>query len=626
MPQTVNHQPSLFRSLAAASSLLLAACSQAAPPAAPTDFTLKWEANGDFQCSWKDNSSDEEGFYIIYRTSPTGNYSIFTTVAANTSSYTDTLTSWPSCSYFQWGAVSFKSNGAEYSFSNLVTMTAPAIISSAEYTSGLVSTPFSHQITLTCSGTTVTGYSAADLPPGLSLDPANGKITGTPESKGRFVATVNATLSNGTTVTQRLRIHIFRPVPALAGPVSSQNIPAVALERGSSPSTIDLAPYFLDPDVSQAARITFNTGTIDFAFFPEAAPQTVANFTGYITRNDYLNTIIHRSVPGFVLQGGGYKSEPATPSITRQPPVPNEPEITNARGTVAMAKLGGDPDSATSEFFISLADNASNLNNQNEGFTVFARVAGNGMQVADAIAALEIRNYSSVNSVLSACPVTNPPPPAFSTDSLVKVLAAGPVHPLSFSAESLHPAICNASITGTSLSLSPLAEGTATIRITARDLDGLTTTSTLNVTVNLPFQQWIASEGLSGPDADPHADPDKDGRPNLLEYAFLTPASSTNSAYRPMPTTGTTLVEGQSYLTLAFPARLFTGGLVYRTETAPSPAGPWSTIWNSSTDGFQSPLVVASTPEANAMQTTVRDAVPITPGSPRFLRLRVSLP
>jgi hypothetical protein len=206
------------------------------------------------------------------------------------------------------------------------------------------------------------------------------------------------------------------------------------------------------------------------------------------------------------------------------------------------------------------------------------------------------------------------------------VLAAGSVHPLSFTAENLHPAICNASVTGTSLSLSPLAEGTATIRITARDLDGLTTTSTLDVTVNLPFQQWIASEGLSGPDAAPEADPDKDGRPNLLEYAFLTPASSTNAPYRPVPTAGTTLVDGQSYLTLAFPARLFTGGLIYRTESAPNPTGPWSTIWTSSPDGFQSPLVIASTPESSAIQTTVRDAVPITPGSSRFLRLRVSLP
>ena len=61
--------------------------------------------------------------------------------------------------------------------------------------------------------------------------------------------------------------------------------------------------------------------------------------------------------------------------------------LKNNRGTVAMAKLGSDPNSATSEFFISLANNAANLNNQNEGFTVFARVAGNGMTVADAIAA-----------------------------------------------------------------------------------------------------------------------------------------------------------------------------------------------------------------------------------------------
>ncbi len=622
----MNHQPLSLCAIGAAFVLSCAATSQAAPPAAPTDFTLSWQPDGAFQCSWKDNSTDEEGFYIVYRTSPSSNYSIFVTVDANTSSYTDTLTSWPSCSFFQWAAVSFKSKGAEFSFSSPLTLTAPPRISSTEYVSGLVDTPFSHQLTLSCSGTTVTGYSATDLPAGLSLDSATGRITGSPVTRGRFAATVQATLSNGTIATQRLRITIFRPVPALTGPVASLPIPPASLQRGAAPPAIDLSTHFRDPDVSQAARVTFNTGSIDFAFFPEAAPQTVANFTGYLSRGDYLNTIIHRSVPGFVLQGGGYRAEPGTPSISRQPPVVNEPEITNARGTVAMAKLGGDPDSATCEYFISLADNAANLNNQNDGFTVFARVAGNGMQVADTIAALEIRNYSSVNSVLGACPVTSPPPAAFSTDSLVRILSAGPVAPLSFAVESLHPSICTASVTGSALSLNPLAEGTATIRITARDLDNLTVSASLTVTVNLPYQQWTSQEGLSGPEAEPGADPDQDGRPNLLEYAFLTNPATPGTPYLPIPETGTTLLEGQSYLTLAFPARLFTGGLTYRTEAAPSPSGPWTTVWDSAADGFQSPLVISSTSGSNAIAATVRDSLPITPGSPRFLRLRASLP
>lgn len=75
--------------------------------------------------------------------------------------------------------------------------------------------------------------------------------------------------------------------------------------------------------------------------------------------------------------------------------VENEFKVSNTRGTVAMAKLSGDPDSATSQWFINLADNSSNLDNQNGGFTVFAKVIGDGMAVADAIAQLQIVNAGS---------------------------------------------------------------------------------------------------------------------------------------------------------------------------------------------------------------------------------------
>ena len=80
----------------------------------------------------------------------------------------------------------------------------------------------------------------------------------------------------------------------------------------------------------------------------------------------------------------------------------NEPFISNIRGTIAMAKLGGDPNSATSQWFINLADNSANLDTQNGGFTVFGHVTGNGMSVADAIAML---NRVNVGSPFDALPV-----------------------------------------------------------------------------------------------------------------------------------------------------------------------------------------------------------------------------
>ncbi|HEX6961255.1 MAG TPA: peptidylprolyl isomerase, partial [Lacipirellula sp.] len=104
------------------------------------------------------------------------------------------------------------------------------------------------------------------------------------------------------------------------------------------------------------------------------------------------------SVPGFVVQGGGFKypsDAVGVQQVPQDPPAPNEPGISNLRGTIAMAKLGGDPNSATNQWFFNLADNSENLDNQNGGFTAFGRVVGNGMSVVDAIAALPRVNAGS---------------------------------------------------------------------------------------------------------------------------------------------------------------------------------------------------------------------------------------
>jgi cyclophilin family peptidyl-prolyl cis-trans isomerase len=134
--------------------------------------------------------------------------------------------------------------------------------------------------------------------------------------------------------------------------------------------------------------------------FPAGAPQTVANFLRYVNDSDndntsdgdYDNTIIHRSVPNFIVQGGGYTFPASASHITEYPPVQNEfdPSRSNLRGTMSMAKVGGDPNSATSEWFFNLGDNSANLDNQNGGFTVFGRVLDPGMDVVDAIAALPL--------------------------------------------------------------------------------------------------------------------------------------------------------------------------------------------------------------------------------------------
>ncbi|HVU35747.1 MAG TPA: peptidylprolyl isomerase, partial [Opitutaceae bacterium] len=125
---------------------------------------------------------------------------------------------------------------------------------------------------------------------------------------------------------------------------------------------------------------TFNTslGSFQVELRSDVAPLTVQNFINYVDSGAYDNTIIHRSVANFIVQGGGYSADGApfafnTPPshITQNAPVPNEFHLSNVAGTLAMAKIGGDPNSATSEWFFNLVDNSSNLDNQNGGFTVF---------------------------------------------------------------------------------------------------------------------------------------------------------------------------------------------------------------------------------------------------------------
>jgi peptidyl-prolyl cis-trans isomerase A (cyclophilin A) len=134
-------------------------------------------------------------------------------------------------------------------------------------------------------------------------------------------------------------------------------------------------------------------GNIEIELFDEVTPGTVENFLNYVNDGDYEDSFVHRSVPGFVIQGGGFTFEAGqATAIPTDPPIENEFELSNVRGTIAMAKLGGNPDSATSQWFINLADNSASLDGddgQGGGFfTVFGQVIGDGMEVADAVAAL----------------------------------------------------------------------------------------------------------------------------------------------------------------------------------------------------------------------------------------------
>ena len=140
-------------------------------------------------------------------------------------------------------------------------------------------------------------------------------------------------------------------------------------------------------------RVITSLGDFYIELFDDVTPITVANFLRYVNSGRYNGTVVHRSVvipSPFIIQGGflAYDTGAGTLNpISLDPAIQNEFNVSNTRGTVAMAKLSGDPNSATSQWFVNLADNSANLDAQNGGFTAFGRVTGDGMSVVDSIAA-----------------------------------------------------------------------------------------------------------------------------------------------------------------------------------------------------------------------------------------------
>jgi peptidyl-prolyl cis-trans isomerase A (cyclophilin A) len=142
-------------------------------------------------------------------------------------------------------------------------------------------------------------------------------------------------------------------------------------------------------------------GTIAIEVFSDKAPVTAKNFLDYVEMGFHNNTIIHRVEPGFVIQGGGYlanfQARPTKPGIKNE----SKNGLKNSRGTLSMARYD-DPNSATSQFFINLAENTSlDASAGQWGYAVFARVIG-GMDVVDKIAAVKT---STSNPLGMAAPV-----------------------------------------------------------------------------------------------------------------------------------------------------------------------------------------------------------------------------
>lgn len=236
------------------------------------------------------------------------------------------------------------------------------------------------------------------------------------------------------------------------------------------------------------------SGSINIELFTQT-PLTSQNFLNYVNSGRYNEVFFHRSVKDFVIQTGGFKAPDGT-AIATDPKLQNEFSLSprntagkvNTRGTIAMAKLGGDPNSATSQWFINLNDNSSNLDNQNGGFTTFGRVFSGGMALADQIAALQVVNAGGTFSDL---PVASYTSGQIQGSNLVvfknPAVVAAPKTNFTYSVTSSDGAVVAATVDGGNLVLDYGTKvGASTITVSATDLTGATVTDTFSVTVASP--------------------------------------------------------------------------------------------------------------------------------------------
>ena len=291
--------------------------------------------------------------------------------------------------------------------------------------------------------------------------------------------------------------HSYAKQPSVKASIGDRLLPT------NAPSlSINLTNYITADAATNLVRVTTSltssNGTplgFTLQLFPDRAPRTVANFLSYVNDGAYENTLIHRSVPGFIVQTGGFDYwGNQIPTWTNIVPSEAANGLSNIRGTVAMALVGSDSNSATDQWFVNLANNSqmdtsyeytNNLGvlTTNPPFTVFAQVIGTGMNTVDAVAALPI--YRNLNAPFNELPLlsTNTANPVALTNLVhISRVATIPYFALSSDSAAYAPRISNSTLFidytgGTNPPTNPV-----TISLFATDTNGLST--------NTSFQVW----------------------------------------------------------------------------------------------------------------------------------------
>ena len=354
---------------------------------------------------------------------------------------------------------------------------------------------------------------------------------------------------------KRILPFIFFPVSAFAQnpvvPVLNALIPDVENDSDDAQRSMLLADYFGTEEVKDnAVRLTAEwtlingspgTTNFDFLLFRNSTPVTTTNFLGYVNRGDYQNMVVHRLVKNFVIQGGGFTftdgaTGPVYDIVPTQPAIVNEFGVSNTLATISMAKLGGDPDSATSQWFVSTGANSDNLDFQNGGFTVFGRVTKEtfpnvmALNNGDVFVPYNINDsggvFSSIPLVAGTTGATFTANRFFRFSSAVEIPVpagqAGTDTDLTYSIVSQSgDGMVTASIVGGELVLdfmNPLSDGTDTIIVQAEDSVGNQVVDTFRVVSSekiVSYEDWresqfrgadLLDDAVSGPLADPNSD------------------------------------------------------------------------------------------------------------------------
>jgi cyclophilin family peptidyl-prolyl cis-trans isomerase len=399
-----------------------------------------------------------------------------------------------------------RSASSESETSNIAKAYSRHGFTSRLYHPAKVGEPFEYTFTVSNEDDR-TAWEVSGLPGGLEFDPETGKITGEPEEFGIFECPMTVTYSADVPATAPLTLRILREhtLPEITSAFSSMTL------GSGTQYYVPLAGKFTDPEFERAVRLDTTLGTIDLMLFPSLVPKSVENFMGYVENGLYDGVIFHRSVEDFIVQGGGFfpvQAPNAFATVAKRPAGRNEPGISNLRGTVAHAKVGDNPDSATHDFFFNLEDNSLKegiaLDNQNSGFTVFARVAGDGMEKVDDIAELPIGSYgtntgnaifidggyyqsSGSGSALTDVPMnvtTSSAPTAMDVNATVQIRTAREIGPFKYEIENSDPDIARAAVVSDGrLRVDGIAPGVATVKIKARDLDNNLVEQSFSVTV-----------------------------------------------------------------------------------------------------------------------------------------------